>query len=60
MTIAEIGKANDIENIVLKKAFGLQTKEELKRKFTSELLTHAGRSDKQDKQIYGAAGRRCF
>ena len=39
MTIAEIGKANDIENIVLKKAFGLQTKEELKRNFSEFSLT---------------------
>jgi len=39
MTIAEIGKANDIENIVLKNAFGLQTKEDMKKKFSEFSLT---------------------
>jgi len=40
MTISEIRKANDIENIVLKKAFDIQTKEDLKKQFSEFSLTH--------------------
>ncbi|HHE40715.1 MAG TPA: 4Fe-4S binding protein, partial [Candidatus Cloacimonetes bacterium] len=39
MTIAEIGKANKLENIVLKIAFGLRSKEEMKKKLADFDLT---------------------
>ena len=51
MTIAEFAQKNDLPNVVLKKAFQLQTKQELQGKLSDYNLSHAEISERVGKAM---------